>query len=56
MFEIRREVRFTDPRPIDEILALYHGGLPSFMIAQSSYDIARAVERNAETRKYLYRN
>ena len=55
-YGIRREVRFTEQRPISEILALYQGGLPSFMVAQSSYDVARSVEKNTETLKYLYRN
>ena len=55
-YGIRREVRFTEPRPVSELLALYQGGLPSFMVAQASYDVARSVERNTETLKYLYRN
>jgi hypothetical protein len=55
-YGIRREIRHTEPRPITELLALYQGGLPSFMIAQSSYDLARAVEKNTEILKYIYRN
>jgi hypothetical protein len=55
-YGIRREIRHTEPRPISELLALYQGGLPNFMIAQSSYDLARAVEKNTEILKYIYRN
>jgi hypothetical protein len=55
-YGVRREVRFTEQRPISDLLALYQGGFPSFMVAQSSYDIARAVEKNTETLKHLYRN
>lgn len=47
-YGVRREVRDTEARPASEILALYSGGLPSFMIAQASYDIARRVQENSE--------
>ena len=55
-YGVRRETRFTEPRSVSELLALYQGGLPSFMVAQASYNVARSVERNTETLKYLYRN
>ncbi len=50
---IRREVRSNQPRPIQEIFALYQGGLPSFMVAQSSYDVARSIEKFTEAQKYI---
>lgn len=52
-YGVRHETRDTSPRPVDELLALYQGGLPSFMIAQASYDIAREVQKNTEAIKYL---
>lgn len=47
-YGVRREVRNTDERPAHELLQLYQGGLPSFMIAQASYDIARRVSENSD--------
>lgn len=55
-YGVRREIRATDPRPIQELMAFYQGGLPSFMIAQASYDIAREVQRNTEAIKRLNAN
>jgi hypothetical protein len=51
-YGVRREVRSNQPRPIREILALYQGGLPNFMVAQTSFDVARSVEKQAEIQKY----
>lgn len=55
-YGVRREIRATDPRPVSELLAFYQGGLPTFMVAQASYDIAREVRANTEAIKYLNRN
>ncbi len=55
-YGVRREVRSNQPRPISEILALYQGGLPNYMVAQASYDIARTVEKQTEAIKHVNRN
>jgi len=47
-YGVRREVRATEERPAHELLQLYQAGLPSFMIAQASYDIARRVSENSD--------
>lgn len=48
----RREIRVSqEDRPVSEIMAFYQGGLPNFMIAQASYDVARRVEANTEAIK-----
>lgn len=52
-YGVRHETRDNSPRPANELLALYGGGLSSFMLAQSSYDIAREVQANSEAIKYL---
>lgn len=52
----RKEVHFNEPRPLSELMALWQGGLPNFMVAQAVYDMARNVERNTETMKYINRN
>ena len=55
-YGVRKEVHFNEPRPLTELMALWQGGLPNFMVAQSVYDMARNVERNTETLKHLYSN
>jgi hypothetical protein len=55
-YGVRREIRATDLRPVHELMAFYQGGLPTFMVAQASYDIAREVGRNTEAIKYLNKN